>query len=476
MSKTRVLFAASEVYPFAKSGGLADVAYALPRALSHDTDITVVMPLYGFIDKARFGIEPTGESFDVTMAQREYRVALHTCRIDGVNYLFVDSLVLCDRSFLYGPPEQGYEDNAIRFGIFAHAIIALLYRGSYDLVHLNDWQCGLVPLLIDQDPSLHLPSLFTIHNLAYQGTFDQGFIEALGVDRRYFTMDGIEYYGQMSFMKAGIAYADAVTTVSPNYAKEILATEFGCGLEGFLTHHRHKLHGVLNGVDYEHFSPADDDALAHPYADVKGKRPNKKAFLSSIGLKGIDLPLFIFIGRFTWQKGLDLLIDALPALAAKPCNIAILGEGESHYHERLQAIADKHANIDLRFGYDEGLSHRMYAAADFLMMPSLFEPCGLNQMISMRYGTMPIVHHVGGLADTVHPFERFDTSKAQGMGITFASPTRRSFVTALGKAVKLYDQKRQFNKVSAHNMAQDFSWDESAQHYIGLYKQVTEKP
>ena len=475
MSEPRVLFAASEVYPFAKSGGLADVAYALPRALSHDADVTVVMPLYGFIDTAHFGIEPTGESFDIAMAERQYRVALHSCRIDGVTYLFIDSSVLCDRSFLYGPPDQGYDDNAIRFGIFAHAIIALLYRGNYDMVHLNDWQCGLVPLLIDQDPSLSVPSLFTIHNLAYQGTFDEGFVEAVGIDRSYFTMEGIEFYGRMSFMKAGIAYADAVTTVSPNYAKEIMGRAFGFGLEGFLNHHRKKLVGVLNGLDYCHFSPSDDDALLYPYTGVNGKRPNKKAFLRSVGLTGHDLPLFIFIGRFTWQKGLDLLIEVLPSLAAKPCNIAIIGEGESRYREQLQVIAEAHANVDLAVGFDEALSHRMYAAADFLIMPSLFEPCGLNQMIAMRYGALPVVHHVGGLVDTVQSFERFDASKGEGVGITFASPTKGALVRALGKAVKLYGRKRSYNTMAAHNMSRDFSWDESARHYRALYEQIREK-
>ncbi len=472
MAESRVLFCASEVYPFAKSGGLADVAYSLPRALNHYTTVDVIMPLYRFIDRDRFGIVPVGDVFDVNMGPNSYRIELFECRLDGVRYLFIESLVLTDRTFLYGPPEQGYEDNAIRFGIFSHAIVHLLKEHAYDLVHLNDWQCGLVPLLIDQDERLDTPTMFTIHNLAYQGTFEKSFLEPLGIDERYFSMDGIEFYGQISFMKAGIAYADAVTTVSPNYAKEIVTEAFGCGLEGFLALHHDKLSGIVNGLDQDHFSPQTDEVLVACYDDVKGKRANKREFLKETGLKGIDLPLFIFIGRFTWQKGLDLLSEVLPTLAAKPCNIAILGEGEASYHDALKAIAQMHDNINLRFGYDEALSHRMYAAADFLLMPSLFEPCGLNQMIAMTYGAIPVVHHVGGLSDTVHSFTGFDSSAACGFGVTFSKPTKRAFSSALTKALNLYGQKRRFNQIAAHNMVQDFSWEESAKRYVHHYQQV----
>ena len=472
MSKLRLLFAASEVYPFAKSGGLADVAHSLPRALSSDLDVHVVMPLYQFVERERFNIVALGEHFDVMMGGVLYPVELYGCEYEGLDYRFIYSPLLSDREFLYGPPESGYEDNAIRFGIFNYAILALLKRHTYDIAQMNDWQCALVPLLIKDDKTIQTKTLFTIHNLAYQGTFESSAFKALGIDDEHFTMDGIEFYGQVNFMKAGIAYADAITTVSPTYAKEILTSEFGCGLEGFLKQHRSKLVGIVNGIDTEHFSPSKDRALAVPYTDLTGKAVNKKAYLKEVGLKGAKKPLFIFIGRFTWQKGMDLLIESLPKLASLECNIAILGEGEVKYNSELKSIAAECSNVHLGFGYDESLSHRMYAAADFLLMPSLFEPCGLNQMIAMHYGAMPVVHHVGGLADTVHTDKKFDTKRNDGYGVLFTRPTERSFTNAVLYSVELYGNKRYYSKITKHNMACDFSWNESARSYGELYRKI----
>lgn len=474
MSSLKLLFAASEVYPFAKSGGLADVAHSLPRALSQGAEVDVVMPLYQFVTREKFGIVPLDETFEVSMGSERYPVELYGCRFEGVNYIFVYSPLLSDREYLYGSPENGYEDNAIRFGIFNHAIVALLKRGHYAIAHLNDWQCGLVPLLVADEPSIRVKTLYTIHNLAYQGTFEKEAMYRLGIGEQHFTIDGIEFYGQISFMKAGIGYADHVTTVSPTYAKEILTRQFGCGLEGYLRSLRHKLTGIVNGIDTEHFSPSDDTALVQPYSDLAGKALNKKVFLQERGLKGVRKPLFVFIGRFTWQKGMDLLIESLPKIAATECNIAILGEGEQQYHDPLKEIAREHHNIHLEFGYDEGLSHRMYAAADFLLMPSLFEPCGLNQMIAMHYGAMPIVHSVGGLVDTVHPAKQFKPMNSGGFGILFSKPTQRSLVTAVGNAQALYADRRRCNRIAQHNMGCDFSWEESARHYEALYHMMLE--
>lgn len=475
MPRTSVLFASSEVYPFAKSGGLADVAHSLPRALNKDCDIEVVMPLYRFVDAKKYNISALDEHFDISMNGIAYPVELFGCEFEGLNYRFVYSPVLCDRDFLYGSAEKGYEDNALRFAIFDRALVRILKNSDYDIVHLNDWQSGLVPLLIQEDKQIRTKSLFTIHNLAYQGTFDPEVLEELDIDEKYFTMDGLEFYGQMSFMKAGIAYADMITTVSPNYAKEILSAEFGCGLEGFLKHHEKKLVGIVNGIDTKHFSPSDDTALSFPYRDLTGKTKNKSAYLKQRGLKGARKPLLVFIGRFTWQKGMDLLIEALPKIAAHACNIAILGEGEEKYHSALKAIADKYDNVHLEFGYDESLSHQMYAAADFLLMPSLFEPCGLNQMISMHYGQVPIVHGVGGLADTVGDYKGFDAKKSGGYGIVFDTPSLSALLTAVDEAISLYAGKTHYNTVAKHNMSCDFSWQESAKSYRGLYEKITQK-
>lgn len=470
MSKERVLFAASEVYPFAKTGGLADVAHALPRALCSEFEVQVVMPLYRSIDQRRFGITLLAQNLCVSMGEREYPVALYGCTLEGVEYLFVYSPLLCDREYLYGPPEEGYGDNALRFGLFNRAIVMLLKRGGYGAVHLNDWQCALVPLLVSEEPHFRIKTLFTIHNLAYQGVFDPSVLPELGIDPCYFTMEALEFYGRVNFMKAGIAYADTVTTVSPTYAREILTPEFGCGLEGFLQVHRCKLVGIANGIDTEHFSPRNDPALFAGYSDLKGKRSNKSAYLKEIGLRGVNKPLYVFIGRFTWQKGVDLLINVLPKIAALECNVAILGEGEKQYAEALSRLAEECANLHLHVGYDESLSHRMYAAADFLLMPSLFEPCGLNQMIAMAYGALPVVHRIGGLADTVRPVGEFCPDAEGGFGITFARASERSFFNAIRRSFDLYGKKRLFHPIVRHDMGCDFSWNESAKHYAALYR------
>lgn len=472
MSKIRLLFASSEVYPFAKTGGLADVGYALPKALSQYHEVEVVMPLYQSIDRDLYNIVSTGEKRLVKMGAASYEIELFQTSYEGLLYTFVYSAVLCDVEFLYGTALAGYENNAIRFGIFNRAIIEILSANTYDAVHLNDWQCGLVPLLLRENPSITTKALFTIHNLAYQGTFPSSTLEECGIDASYFTLDKMEFYGQVSFMKAAIAYADMVTTVSPTYAKEILSPEFGCGLEGFLASHEIKLIGVLNGIDQDHFSPHNDPLLTQSYNDLKGKQVNKSDYLKSVSLKGVKKPLFLFIGRLVSQKGVDLLIEILPKLASLECNIAILGEGEEQYVHSLQELSHRYNTIYFHQGYDEKLSHQLYGAADFLLMPSLFEPCGLNQLIAFSYGAIPIVHHVGGLADSVKKIEKFDPDSPYGFGIVFERPTGRSFMNAINKAMNLYDDKLHYNTIAKHNMKGDFSWSESALVYGALYKSI----
>ena len=472
MSKLSLLFVASEVYPFAKTGGLADVTHSLPRALRSAYDVSVVMPLYQSIERKRFEIVALEEKFNLSIGGTEYPVELYGCTHDGIDYRFIYSPLLCDREFLYGSPQCGYDDNDIRFGIFNYAIVALLKRHPYAIAHLNDWQSALVPLLIKQDGTIPTKTLFTIHNLSYQGNFDSSTLHKLGISEEYFTMDGLEFHGMVSFMKAGIAYCDRLTTVSPTYAKEILKSEFGCGLEGFLSHHRSKLTGILNGIDTEYFSPVNNQALVQSYSDISGKALNKKDFLKQAGLKGTKKPLFIFIGRFVSQKGMDLLIEVLPKIALLECNIAVLGDGERHYCDALNAIAQKHANVHLTIGYDETLSHRMYAASDFLLMPSLYEPCGLNQLIAMSYGSVPVVHLVGGLADTVRNIDKYESEKQDGFGIVFTRPSAKFFINAINRAMELYGDKRSYSEIVNHNMKCDFSWKKSVKHYLSLYKKI----
>lgn len=470
MAKT-VLFAASEVYPFAKTGGLADVAYALPRALKNLYDIRVVLPLYRSIARERYGIVSSGECYSVMMGGVRYEIELYRCSYEEMEYTFIYSPLLCDTDYLYGPPGSGYENNALRFALFSHAVLALIQQRYYDIVHLNDWQCALIALLMKHE-KIASNIIYTIHNLAYQGIFDHTYLKQIGVEEDYFTMGALEFYGKINFMKAGIAYADTVSTVSPTYAREIMTKEFGCGLEGFLHFHRSKIIGILNGIDGEHFSPINDTMIFSEYHDAKGKKANKSDLLKQFGLKGATKPLFIFIGRFADQKGIDILIETLPSIAECECNIALLGEGEKRYIDALMKLENEHKNIVLYLGYDEVLSHKMYAAADFLVMPSLFEPCGLNQMIAFVYGTIPIVHRVGGLSDTVKRCEKYQQDSCAGYGIVFNAPSSRSLLSAMRKGCELYSDKKHWERIVNHNMKADFSWQESAKAYATLYEKV----
>ncbi|MFA6136584.1 MAG: glycogen/starch synthase [Sulfurimonas sp.] len=472
--QAKVLFVSSEVYPFAKSGGLADVSFGLPKAMSDSYDMSIIMPLYSSIDKKRFKLR-LKEEFSIYLGKKKYAVALFSTTYEGIKCYFVESALLSNKKNLYGTPLCGYKDNDLRFGVFCKAVVAFVkQKNSYDLLHLNDWQSALCATFVKEDEAIRAKTLFTIHNLSYQGIFDKSTLEKLGISENYFHMDALEFHGNINFMKAGIAHADAITTVSPNYANEILTPEFGCGLEGFLQKHQNKFTGILNGIDLSHFSPSTDKALVQNY-DAKSydkKIENKKAYLAERGLENSELPLFVFIGRFTWQKGVDLLIDALGQLDDLKLNIAILGEGEASYHKQIKAISVKNKNINIEFGYDESLSHKMYASADFLLMPSLFEPCGLNQLISMSYGVLPIVSSVGGLRDSVYNIDEYDSKFAHGFGLTFDANEPNALIKTIKSALELYEDKKRFKKINIHNMECDFSWNESAKIYAALYSSL----
>jgi starch synthase len=472
MTKESLLFCASEVYPFAKTGGLADVSHSLPKALQDSYELKVVMPLYSLIERKKYAIKSLNKSFSISMNDIDYEVELFGCDYEGVEYIFIYSTLLCDREFLYGTPTSGYLDNALRFTIFCRGIVELLRANTYDIVHLNDWQTALVPLLLQEESEINTKTLFTIHNLAYQGVFSYETLREIAIDSKYFTIDVLEFYGQMNFMKAAIAYSDAVTTVSQSYADEILSAKFGCGLDGFLRSHKYKLTGIVNGIDSEHFTPSKDKLLEYPFTNLTQKKLNKKSYLKEKNLKGISKPLFIFIGRFTSQKGVDLLIDSLEEIALNDCNIAILGDGEIQYQEKIKEIVDRYDNIHFEFKYNEVLSHQMYASADFLLMPSLFEPCGLNQMIAMSYGAIPIVHKVGGLKDTVNDYKLFDKESNKAYGILFDEALSDSLIYSFNEALVLYSTKKDYNKIVKHNMLCDFSWKNSAKLYDKLYKQL----
>jgi len=474
----KTLFVSSEIYPFAKSGGLADVSYALPNALLENVDVTLIMPLYKSVDRKKFDISSSGVTFKLTLDSINYEVEYFFALYNGLKCYFLYSEVLSERDNLYGSASSGYEDNDIRFGLFCHAVIYFVenFATSYDVLHLNDWQSAMCALLV-KEKKLDLKTVFTIHNLAYQGIFEKSSLERLDLSEDYFTSESLEFYGDVNFLKAGIAYSDHITTVSPNYSKEILTHEYGSGLEGFLQVYSHKLSGILNGIDTKDFSPKTDKSLWKNY-DAKlmsEKQTNKKNFLESIELSNEKRALFIFIGRFTWQKGMELLINSLKDIAALDVNIAILGDGEDKYHKAFNKVVQKYENVHVRFGYDEKTSRRMYAAADYLLMPSVFEPCGLNQMIAMNYGTIPIVRAVGGLKDSVKSIEKFNSNDSSGFGIIFEEMNKDTFVHSCEDAIKLYNQKQLLRKIKRHNMSQDFSWKNSALEYEKIYHSITAK-
>ncbi|MGE0738259.1 glycogen synthase [Sulfurimonas sp.] len=463
----QILFCASEIYPYAKSGGLADVGHSLVKALGKHAEIQSVMPLYGFMPKEEF--EKTDIAFSVNLGGVFYEVTLYEKLHDGIKTYFVDAPLLSATEEMYGDTKGDYANNDIRFALFCAAVVELAQIIHADIVHANDWHSALVPLLVRR-AKLKIKTLFSIHNLAYQGIFERDSLARVGLEESYFQMDALEFYGKVNFLKAGIIYSDALTTVSPTYAKEIQTKEFGCGLEGLLQLYKAKLTGILNGIDETVFNPQNDAALYSCYSSdtLAKKYENKKALQKEVGLSGLKKPLFVMISRLVHQKGFDLLIKSLDAFLSEDVNFVLLANGDEEYKKMLLPYAKKYKNFKfLCNGYDEALSHRIYASGDFLLMPSLYEPCGLNQMIAARYGTIPIVHRVGGLKDSV--YERGNKCMH---GIVMREATKKTLIGAVKRAVTLYGNNAKKEEMISFNMNCDFSFDKSALLYHKLYKRL----
>ena len=453
----KLLFASSEIFPYAKSGGLADVANALPKELNKKIEVISVMPFYGFMDIENF--QKTDINFNINLGGIDYKIEILSDVNQGVLTYFVKAPLLSNTKNLYGDSSP-YANNDIRFGIFSKAICSLASLLHVEVLHLNDWHCALSAFWLKDTK---IKTVFTIHNLAYQGIFEKHTLDRLGIDEKHFNYQDLEFYGNCNFMKAGIRYSDAITTVSPTYAKEILTPKFGCGLDGFLSFYKDKLSGILNGIDTEIFNPKIDKTIFKNFDknSLSLKQENKKELFKNIKLNNIKIPLFIMISRLVEQKGFDTILASIDDLMQKELNLLLLVDGESKYKKPLIEYAKKYKNFELIFGYNENLSHQIYASADFLLMPSLFEPCGLNQMIAMNYGTIPIVHNVGGLKDSIH-----ENSKKCGQGIVFSKPTKKAFMLAINRALKL----KNINTLQKFNMQCDFSFSQSAKKYIKLYK------
>jgi starch synthase len=471
----RILVCASEVVPFVKTGGLADVAGALPKALAKlGHEVRVALPKYQAVASAKVESEKLGKRLSVAMGWDRVEVGVEVSEaIAGTKTYLLDCPRYFSRDRLYGEP-----DDAERFACFCRGVVELLRQEEWrpQVIHANDWQTGLVPLYLrragrDDSALAPIATLFTIHNLAYQGVFGPEVLPRIGIDPSLFTMEGVEFYGQVNLMKAGLVFADLLSTVSETYSREIQTREYGERLEGVLAKRREDLFGVLNGIDYEEWNPATDTLIAASYSadDLAPKARNKEALQARLGLAGgPEVPVLGLVSRLASQKGLGLLAEVLPHLLQLDVQFAFLGTGEEQYHDLLSGFARQHpSKFGLVLGFDNTLAHQIYAGSDFFLMPSRYEPCGLGQMISLRYGTVPIVRHTGGLADTVTDF----TARPQeGNGFAFKEYTGLAFLGAIARGLLTMKVEPAWKRLMRNAMASDFSWERSAKAYVRLYE------
>jgi starch synthase len=477
---TKVLFASSEMYPLIKTGGLADVSCSLPQALvQNGADVRVMLPCYQGIETQ---LENVSEIASLTgFALPDNGTLLEgTLPNSGLTVWLVNIPQYFDRPGNPYIAEDGndHPDNCERFAAFSRAI-AETARGASgldwtpDIVHCNDWQTALVPAFLSFHNSP--PVVFTIHNLAYQGVYPAEQFHTLALPDSWWSPDKLEYHGNLSLLKAGIICADVVTTVSPTYAREILKEEFGYGLDGLLIHNQDKLVGIINGIDETVWNPATDAFLEFPYNHKKitAKTKNKCALQAQLGLPvSKTIPLIGIVSRLAHQKGIDLVIEAIEALQHRQIQWVILGSGDTALEASLRALSKKLSDkVSLSLKYDEALAHRIEAGADFFVMPSRYEPCGLNQMYSLIYGAVPIVRNTGGLSDTVIPAVAGDSiSSGKANGFVFDNDQADELVSALKFALKVYRNKGEYRALQQNGMLADFGWHRSARKYLTLYK------
>jgi starch synthase len=500
----RVLFVASEVAGFAKTGGLADVASALPRALARrGHSIAVVAPLYGAVRRGPHKIVPTSIDFTIPVGHRSYHGRL--CRSTLPNSNVTAYLVEQPELFERDDPDQGrglyqyttpdgrkhdYADNADRYVFLCRAVMESLPRldSQPEILHCNDWQTALIPVylreLYSRQSHLHaasysgVKSLLTIHNIAYQGGFPAATMAVTGLPQRLFNHRQLEFYGQLNFLKAGCVFADALNTVSPRYAEEIQTMVFGCGLEGVLGERRSVLSGIVNGVDYDEWDPSIDRYLAIQYSAenaFENKPRCKESLQRELGLPARrDVPVLGMIARLVEQKGVSLLLQSAEELLAHDVQLVVLGEGDPAVHRHLREVQANRSNkVGLRLGFDEGLAHRIEAAADMFLMPSRYEPSGLNQLYSLRYGTVPIVRAVGGLADTIIDCTPEALAAGTATGFRFGPYTAPAFMHAVQRALACWHQEPQiWRQIVETGMRQDWSWNRSAGQYERVYLQM----
>lgn len=480
----RVLFAASEAAPLTKTGGLADVAAALPLALRDmDVDIRVLLPGYRDVLAGITHVAPIAELPALGAFPAARLVSARDPGGTPLAVLVCPELYERDGGPYLAPNGQDWPDNAIRFGLLSYVAFLLSTQDSpwdwrCDILHCNDWQCGLAPAYGYFSGKARAPSLMTIHNLAYQGSFPPSFVPRLGLPPQSFAVHGVEYYGNLSFLKAGLYYADRISTVSPTYASEIQSASLGFGMDGLLASRSHDLIGILNGIDEQAWNPATDPALIANYdaGRLYDKARNKAELRRRFNLRQQqEMPLLGIVSRLIPQKGIDLVTASAERLLALPAQLLVLGTGEAWIEQELAAIALDHpGTAAFAKGFDEALSHLIEAGTDIFLMPSRFEPCGLNQMYSQRYGTLPVVHRTGGLADSVVDCTPATLASGSATGFVFDAPTTSSFFEAVTRAVQTWQDADIWRALQRNAMARNFGWKPSARRYMELYQSMLE--
>ena len=475
----KILFAASEVHPFIKTGGLADVAGSLPKALAElDQDVRIILPNYpalNKVDEVRFISSVRVDNQDANILETQLPDS------DVIVWL-VDCPALFNTDGNPYVDEKGnpWENIAERFTLFCRVIVEVAMNRAHldwqpDVVHCNDWQTGLVPALLSIE--INQPAtVFTIHNMAYQGMFPETTFTDLHLPQQLWHPNGVEFHNMLSFIKGGLSYTNRITTVSPTYALEIQTPEYGYGLEGLLSHKYHILSGIINGMDLNQWNPEIDSSISEPYSvnTLANKIINKTSLQARSSLPvNKSVPLFGLISRLVDQKGIDLLLDCLDEMVEMPLQLVLLGSGDKSVEYKLSEFARLYPKkVSVTIGYDEALAHQIEAGIDMFLMPSRFEPCGLNQMYSQRYGTIPIVRETGGLADTIEDALPKSLAKNTATGISFKQASSGALLEAIKRGMLLYNDKKTWKKIQIAAMKKDFSWQNSAKQYLALYEAI----
>ncbi len=480
-----VVFVASEMVPFATTGGLGDVLGSLPREIAKlGHRVSVFLPKYKKISQKKLILDLVAENIQIPLGAEIETANIFSYRHHELNIFLLEHSEYFDRDELYGTPMGDYPDNDRRFIFFQRAVVESLKKLKIkaDVIHCHDWQTGLIPVylktLYQADPFFKkTKTIFTVHNLAYQGNFPPDSVPVTGLSWEEFKFDRLEFYGKVSFLKGGLIYSDVLTTVSERYAQEIQTPGFGCGLEAVLARRKNNLVGIMNGIIPEEWDPEKDPLIEAHFSsqNLKGKKTCKEVLQKESHLKiDSEIPVFGFIGRLVDQKGLDILVPAVEEMAKQNWQLIVLGTGNEEFHKALRVMQKRHPeHLGLNITFDLKIAKRIYSGCDFFLTPSRFEPCGLGPMFALRFGTIPIVRETGGLADSIH---EFNPKTGEGNGFTFAGYKTEDLLDAMQRAVGIFENSKLFPKLIKNAMACDFSWESSARKYVQLYEKAERKP